>query len=478
MKSLRGRDVSFNTPTGRPLVSGLNMLLQDEQVAIVGRNGAGKSTLLEVLSGEQLPSSGRVHCEGHLQLVRQTLSAARSTGSPGERRKAALADAFAARPDFLLLDEPSQELDQEGVAWLLTRFANYAGGLLVVTHDRQLLRHFDAFFVVAESGCRLVTGGLAALMKSLEDWQNRANSKYLAGLANLERGEIHNSKIRRRRARKRAGGRIRELGRCPARASLNAKRGYAQVYQGKRERVREERIAAARELAKSSRRALAVELPLSLPDLRLPLSTGLPVVSASGVSSAYSGRVRFPVSTFEQSRQRVAICGPNGAGKSTLLRVLVGEREPDQGNVRTDRERLGYVSQHAANWCLEEDLVSLLITQSNAASVETVAELLAQHRFPLALAQRPLRSLSPGERARAALIVLFHRTQQVELLVLDEPTAQLDLVGLTALEKALSAWEGGLPLVSHDEEFLENVGIEERLVIQRPETSDSTWPPR
>lgn len=469
MKTLSCRNVGFDTPTGRPLVSGLNLLLQREQVAVVGRNGAGKSTLLEVLSGALLPSSGRVHCDGHLWLVHQTLPPMCGTESPGERRKAALAAAFTARPDFLLLDEPSQELDQDGIVWLQTELATYSGGLLVVTHDRQLLRHFDAFFVVAESGCKLITGGFLALMESLENTQTEANNRYLAELAKLEKKEVHNSRIRRRRARKRAGGRVRELGRCPARVNLNAKRGYAQVYQGKREGVREERIAAARQLAKASRRALAVELPLKLPELSLPSSTASPIVSATGILSAYARQVQFPVPHFEQSRQRIAICGPNGAGKSTLLRVLVGETEPDQGNVRTDWGRLGYVSQHADNWCLEEDLLSLLLTQSNASSVERVAELLAEHQFPLALAQRPLRSLSPGERTRAALITLFHRTQQVELLVLDEPTAQLDLVGLAALEEALSVWEGGLLVVSHDEEFLGNVGIEERIVMNRLE---------
>ncbi len=472
MRHLTTRNLGIDSPTGRSLVRGLEMRLEQEHVAVVGRNGVGKSTLLAVLAGLLQPTTGRVECHGRLELVGQAIEPASVLGSerasPGERRRRALAEAFSRRADFLLLDEPSQELDRDGARWLAEEVRRYPEGLLVVTHDRALLRLFDAFFVVAESGCRLVTGGFDALLASLHAEREVANQKYSAELARLSKTEEHNAKIRRRRARKLAGGRVRELDRCPARVNLNNKRGYAQVSYARREGLREERIAAARDWARATRRALSVQLPLDLPPLPLTPQSSEPVVTMRGVHSAHGGSVRFPTSELELTHERMAVIGPNGSGKSTLLQVLMGDLAPDDGFAKAQWSRVGYVAQQAQNWQSEQSLIERLLIHSmpspapDPASkrVDQVAELLARHRFPFALAERPLYSLSPGERTRAALIELFHRTPRVELLVLDEPTVALDLLGLSSLEQALAQWQGGLLVVSHDEEFLQYLRIE------------------
>jgi ATPase subunit of ABC transporter with duplicated ATPase domains len=128
-------------------------------------------------------------------------------------------------------------------------------------------------------------------------------------------------------------------------------------------------------------------------------------------------------------------------------------------------QRLGGIAQNASDWKSEESLLTLLCVGSDATREDAVAQLLVAHRFPLALAERPLASLSPGERVRAALICLFQRRPAVELLVLDEPTDHLDFVGVAAVQDALRAWRGGLCIVSHDEEFLSAIGVERRIVL-------------
>lgn len=160
------------------------------------------------------------------------------------------------------------------------------------------------------------------------------------------------------------------------------------------------------------------------------------------------------------------IIGPNGSGKTTLLEVALGLRSPAAGRIRCDIARVGYIAQNAVNWRSDESLVELVAAQLPTASLETVTRLLRVHRFPLALADRPLATLSPGERVRAALICLVRREPAPELLVLDEPTQHLDFVGRTALEAALAGWPGGLLIVSHDAEFLAAIGVSRRLDLR------------
>jgi ATPase subunit of ABC transporter with duplicated ATPase domains len=465
---LAATDLSIETPSKRLLIAELQMRLEGEHVAVVGRNGVGKSLLLEVLAGCAEAARGRVECRGARHLVPQRLPGGTAEGagqSAGETRRALLRAAFARRPDFLLLDEPSQDLDEEGIGWLLQAVEFEAAGLVVVSHDRCLLRCFEHFFIVEERGCRLFSGSFEELQLDFARRAQEANDKYAAELQRLLEKEQHNASIRRRRARKKAGGRVRELKRCPARARLNQKRDYAQVYQGKREGVRQQRIQAARDWARETRRTLSVELSLDFALPPLPEPGERPVVELRGVSVDAGGRRLIADLTLRLTRERLAVVGPNGSGKTSLLKVMTGELPPATGKVRRFDERIGSIAQHADNWLSEESLLSLLLSTSAHGSPAEVIRRLAAHRFPLALAERPLCSLSPGERARAALMCLFERRPAIELLILDEPTAELDLVGLEALERVLAAWPGGLVVVSHDPEFLESIGVSQRLEL-------------
>jgi ATPase subunit of ABC transporter with duplicated ATPase domains len=145
--------------------------------------------------------------------------------------------------------------------------------------------------------------------------------------------------------------------------------------------------------------------------------------------------------------------------------VMLGEISPSAGVASCRRERIGSIAQGAGDWALDDSLLGRLLDSSACTSLEDAAQLLLAHRFPLALAERPMASLSPGERVRAALICLFRRDPALELLVLDEPTLSLDFVGLAALTAALRAWPGGLVVASHDREFLDAIGIEQTIVL-------------
>lgn len=465
----------LDAPGGRPLFLDLNLSLGRERVAVVGRNGVGKSSLLEVLAGHDSPARGKVVCRKRRLLVRQRLAPADVPGaprsmSPGEIRRLCLEHARCENPDLLLLDEPTQDLDDASVRWLVRWLGDWDGALIVVSHDRRLLRCFHDFFVLAESGCRHVSGSFEELVEELERESVEGERSYLRNLNRLMEKESHNATVRRRRQRKKNVGRIREVRRAPARAHLNGKRSYAQVSQGKRAVLQKERIDAARAWTKATRRALAVNLPLELAVPLLPEHPGSPIVELRGVTVRAGDRTLFEGIDLELGRERLAIVGANGSGKTTLLQIMIGERVPANGSVSVARARIGYIAQNASNWLSEESLLSCLLTQSDATSPEAAAELLVSHKFPFALATRPLCSLSPGERARAALICLFQRRPAVELLALDEPTDDLDFLGTSALQAVLEAWRGGLAIVSHDHGFLDSIGVT-RWVRPSPRTA-------
>jgi ATPase subunit of ABC transporter with duplicated ATPase domains len=455
-------EVSLKTATGRALFEGLNLAIGDEQVALVGRNGVGKSTLLSLLAGHTQATAGKVRVRSKPHFVPQ-IDEANPSLSRGELRQVALREAHASRAEILLLDEPTLHLDDGAVQWLRAWLKEFRGCVIVASHDRRILADMRHFFVVSESGCHYFGGSLEELESHLEQEHQATELRYVRSLNRLAEKEAHTAQVARRRERKKRSGRCRELDRATPRIRLNQKRGQAQVSQGRLAKLREQRLFAMRGWTQSSRRALSVELSLELPIPQLPAAIDERVLELHGVTHGVDGRQLFANVELQLGRERIAVVGPNGAGKTTLLDVMLGRRRPQLGSARADVSKIGWIEQGGKNWMLEESLRSHLL--GLGISSDDSANLLVTHKFPLALADRALLSLSPGERARAALIALFARSPAVEVLVLDEPTFSLDLVGLRALTHALKRWPGGLVVASHDRAFLHELGMDRTIVL-------------
>jgi ATPase subunit of ABC transporter with duplicated ATPase domains len=452
---------------GRALLDSLELRLPAACVALVGRNGVGKSTLLSVLAGRDEPDAGRVTTSSPPHFVPQILTrAASATLSHGEQRRAALLDAHTSGAEIVLLDEPSEDLDDAALAWLRDWLRRFQGCALVATHDRRLLADFRHFFVLSESGGRYFSGTLAELDDDLERERKLAERRYAGNLQQLAAKEEHSLRVLRRKARKKRSGRCRELDRATPRIRLNQKRSDAQNSHGRLAKLREQKLDQQRQWSRATRRALTVDLPLELTLPTLP-ETASEVLALRGVSARTEERLLFESLDLTLGRQRVALTGPNGAGKTTLLQLALGARAPLNGWAWRDLSRIGSIDQGASDWLRDDSLVALLGGEQPGASQEKIAQQLVAHKFPLALAERPLRSLSPGERTRAALICLLQRSPAVELLVLDEPTFSLDLVGQRALASALSAWPGGLLVASHDRSFLAAINANQVLELGR-----------
>lgn len=468
-------EASITTPGGRLLFEGLNMQLSSERVALIGRNGVGKSSLLAVLAGTADVQSGRVKLGGKVHMVPQRVATDSLRLSHGEQRKRALLEALSSGAEILLLDEPTEDLDDAAVAWLRHSLKAWPGCLVVSSHDRRLLGDFEHFFIASESGCHAYSGTLEGLQLQLERDAQEAQQRYASHLQRLVAQEERIEFVGRRRDRKKRRGRCNELDRATPRILLNTKRGRAQVYQGRMKQQREAKLDFARQWTKSTRRALNVTLDLELPVPTLPDAGSDDIVVLQGATMQSASSVLFSALDLRVGRRRIAVVGPNGAGKTTLLEVILGRRFPTGGKAFRDLSKIGAIAQGGMDWLIDESLLSLLSGQVLHKQHDEVAKLLVAHKFPLALAERPLRSLSPGERARAALITLFERAPPVELLVLDEPTYSLDLVGQRAMTDALRAWPGGLIVASHDREFLAAIGVDTVIRLDGGQTSP---PPR
>ena len=260
----------------------------------------------------------------------------------------------------------------------------------------------------------------------------------------------------RRRRRKKQYGRARELDRATPRATLNMKRSAAQESHGRINQSRRKKLLEMRQRTRSARRALKVELPLELQMPVLSPCPGGPAVRLEGVVFERVGRRILDHIDLTLGRKRLALVGANGAGKTTLLRVILQQLQPTGGSVKTDLSRIGYIAQGASNWMTPESLVQHL-----DALVDDIGARLAAFKFPLALAERPLSTLSSGERVRAAFIGILAAKEVPDVLILDEPFYSLDILGQRALCQALRAWPGGLVVATHPGEFLENVGFDE-----------------
>ncbi|MCA1563929.1 MAG: ATP-binding cassette domain-containing protein [Acidobacteria bacterium] len=407
-----------------PLFDGADLRVEPgERICLIGRNGAGKTSLLKVMSGETPPDGGSVWV-----ISRLALPANRPMRelSGGWRRRALLGKALVSDPDLLLLDEPTNHLDLEAIRWLEEYLRTYSGALLFVTHDRALLSALATRIVELDRG-------------RLTSWPGTYGSFLEKKAAALENEARELDRLDRKLAEEEAwlrqgvkARRTRNEGRVRALMALRARRAAHRVETG------------------------TARMALDSAD-----ASGRLVFEAKGVTKRYAG---VPIVRAYSQRilrgDRIGLIGPNGAGKTTLLRLLVGELPPDVGEIRRGaRLQVAYFDQQREQLDPDRSVMDSVIDGNETVMVNGqprhVMGYLADFLFPRQRAQAPVKSLSGGERNRLMLARLFAKPANV--LVMDEPTNDLDIETLELLEELIGAFDGTVLLVSHDRVFLENI---------------------
>jgi ATP-binding cassette subfamily F protein uup len=487
-----------------PLLDDAGMLVEPgERIAIIGRNGTGKSTLLRLLSGELMPDAGAIwrqpgmssarlvqdvpldspgtvfdavadglgelrdlvsayhhaiiavsedatparlaalgelqhnldqlggwSVEQRVETVLERLSlpadALVRTLSGGWRRRVLLARALVATPSLLLLDEPTNHLDVESIEWLESFLVEYAGAVVFVTHDRAFLRRVATRIVELDRG-------------QLTSWPGSYDGFITKKDAWLANEELTRAKFDKKLASE----------------EVWLRRGV------KARRTRDEGRVKALMAMREERRAWR-----SQPDsVRLQIEagdrSGQSVFVADRVNKSYAGTpVVRDFSMRIRRKDRIGLVGPNGAGKTTLLRMLVGELAPDSGEVtRGTNVQVAYFDQQREQLDPERTVVDTIADGNDTVTVGGVARhvygYLEDFLFPPERARSLVNTLSGGERNRLLLARLL--TRPANVLVLDEPTNDLDIETLELLESHLVEYPGTLLVVSHDRQFLDNV---------------------
>jgi len=457
---------------GEPIFADLSLVIQPgDRVALVGRNGSGKSTLLKVMAGLIEPDRGarivtpgvRVgymeqdpDMSGHATLGDYAASKldesehyrvemaceglkfdpARpvATASGGERRRAALAKLMAESPDLMLLDEPTNHLDIEAIAWLETELRDSRKGFVLISHDRAFLRQLSRATLWIDRGMvrRQETGfeHFEAWRDKVWDDEDMQRHKLDRKIKAEARWAVEGISARRKRNQ----GRVRAL------ADLRAER--------------------AAQIRRQGAATMALEAGTA---------SGRKVIEAVGITKAYGDTLILRDFSIRILRgDRVAFVGPNGVGKTTLLRMLLKEIAPDCGTVLHGTNLMPAVFDQArarldpemSLWeSLTGDAEMRVSGQADQVLVRGqprhVVGYLKDFLFDERQVRAPVRSLSGGEKARLLLAKLMAR--ESNLLVLDEPTNDLDIETLDLLQELLDDYDGTVLLVSHDRDFLDRV---------------------
>ncbi|RBO97907.1 ATPase subunit of ABC transporter with duplicated ATPase domains [Pseudochrobactrum asaccharolyticum] len=510
------------TPDGRNLFQNLSLHLSRERTGLIGRNGTGKSTLLRIIAGEIPPAGGSLTAHGKLGFLHQIADERHETvadlfgvteqltaqarilagegsgedlaeadwtletriddalakmGLPdlnpqtmldtlsgGQKTRAALAALIFQEADLILLDEPTNNLDAQGREAVLQLLRNWRGGALVVSHDRTLLREMDRIVELTPIGVSTYGGNWDFYEARKAEELAAAQHDLAVAETSVKQAEKQARLIKERQEKRDSAGKKSRFSAGQSKLLLDAKADRAQATGGRNNLLALKQAESGQQALSEAQSKIERLIPQNFNIGAVSLPATKTVLTADNLTFAYHADkpVFQNLSLQITGPERIALCGRNGSGKTSLLHLLAGKLTPQQGTV-----------QWYVDYAMLDQHVSLLDPALNIsdnfkrihpkASDNDCRAALARFMFRADAALQNVAELSGGEKLRAGLACVLGGVHAPELLILDEPTNHLDIVALQSVETALNAYQGALLITSHDEVFLNAIGITRRI---------------
>lgn len=519
--------LSAAAPDGHTLFKNLDLSFGPERTGLVGRNGTGKTTLLELIAGSREPQAGAIQRRGtlgylrqwpdtpddatvaeaigladRLALFRRGLSGDATTDeleqidwtieaemeaalarlglagldpdqsfsalSGGEQTRARLAGLLVQKPDFLAMDEPTNHLDRAGRASIADIVESFRGGLLIVSHDRDLLERMDRIVEITALGVTVWGGNYSFYRAEKARLTERTMSELASARQHADRTAREIEAARQRKEKRDAAGRQGRASAGQPKILLDAAKERAEGSAGglgrlalRQQAEAEDRLTSAKEAVERARK-----LDFHLSGAEMP--AGKIVLSIENLTGGppQNPRVIEDLSLTVTGTERIALEGENGAGKTTLLRLIAGLLQPVAGLIRCP-VRIAYLDQRAAILDFEASLIENFRRLNSGATDNAAYAALARFHFRNEAARLTPETLSGGERLRAALACAIGGENPAGLLLLDEPVNHLDIESVEAVEDALNAYRGAFIAVSHDSTFLDRIGVSRRILLEK-----------
>ena len=462
MKSISLLNISFAYSGTDDLFTDLSYSFSaDKKVAIIGDNGAGKTTLLKIISGDLVADFGRVIRNASCQLLKQINSDATKSG--GQSQQQALSRVFDSMADILLLDEPTNNLDATARQDFFKRLFSYRGGAVIVSHDRELLNQMDLLLELHNGNLSVFGGNYDFYIAQKKQIQESLESKYTDAQKEIARLNMtmraaqntrqhHESKQQKDKANKSAGSKI----------AVNSLRGKSQETEAKRRKLIQAKLNRQLEsCAELSAQLRNDTIKVPLPNAKV---YDKEIVRLEKVCFSYGEKSVLSDFNFTmRTGERVRIVGNNGAGKTTLLKLISGILRPSAGYIKVSG-KVAYLNQ---------DLSLLNPNKSVVENISNYADILLHDAHVIAAnfgfrgdaSRKLVKFLSGGELLRATLAAVLGDKNYPDLLILDEPTNNLDIKSTNVLESALNQYHGAVLIVSHDEVFIKNLEITRTIKI-------------
>jgi ATPase subunit of ABC transporter with duplicated ATPase domains len=463
MQSVSLLNISFSHPGGDELFHNVSAAFDTGgRVAIIGDNGSGKTTLLKIISGELQPQNGKVIRNASVYLLPQIIAPTGQSG--GERQRLALAAAFNSGADILLLDEPTNNLDAGARREFFRVLSAWRGGTVIASHDQEILNRADKILELSNGTIRAFGGNYDFYISAKNTDRDNMEQKLTDAekkIARLNKAAIAAKSMRDSHVAKQKKdliNRKRDKNACN-RTGLIQK---SETTESKRKKIIKKKLDKeldARQKFSELLRDDKIKVPI-------PAKPFLPKILTliENLSFGYDKNLIFNNFNLQISGgERVRIAGKNGSGKTTLLRLILGTLRPHGGSVKLFG-RAAYLNQDLSLLDPQKSVVQNIMDLSGLKENQSHA-IAADFGFKGRDGMKIAGTLSGGELLKATLAAILGNADQPDILILDEPTNNLDIKSTDILSDALNQYKGAILLVSHNDSFADNIGMDKTLLL-------------